>query len=215
MIQIKRLLLPLIFIFLLISSGCSTIPENLSYNSTNVNSSINNSSLTENFKSVNEVSLADKLNESSDTYSKTNISVFEKKNISKIEFLEKEFEFAANGKKVYGKNFITKSTVSNTDVLNKMSKYLFSDAILKFSDGWAKFNPAHANYKAINVYCDDNTKYVINLHFSENSETKYIAVATVDSNANYNDFVNQDGAADSFEKCIANQEFAEFLIKLF
>ena len=171
--------------------------------------------MTENSESVNDISSIDEIDELSNTNSEISTSVFKKKYITKIELLEKEYKTSTNGKKIYGENFVVKSTVNDSDITNKISAYLFGEAIIKSVDNWAKFNPAHANYKAINVYCDDDTKYVINLHFSENLETKYIAIATVNSDADYNDFVNQNNADDIFEKCIANQEFGEFLIELF
>lgn len=208
----KKPLLLLIFIFLFVFSGCSSTPDKTLSNLTNKNPNINSSPLTENSESVNDISSID---ESSDTNSETDTSVFKKKNITKIEVLEKEYKTSTNGKKIYGKNFVAKSTVDDSNIINKMSAYLFGDAVVKSTDNWVKFNPAHANYNALNVYCDDGTKYVINLHFSENSETKYIAVATVNSDADYNDFVNQNDAEEIFEKCIANQEFGKFLIELF
>ncbi|MEE1239754.1 MAG: hypothetical protein UHO61_07515 [Acutalibacteraceae bacterium] len=60
-----------------------------------------------------------------------------------------------------------KSVVDDGKVINEVSAHLFGEAIIKLTEGWAKFNPARANYKAITVYCDDGTKYVVNLHFSE------------------------------------------------
>ena len=208
------LLFCLFLIFLFVFSGCSSISDKTLSGLTNENPNIDSSLLTENSESVNDIASIDEVDESSDTNSETDTSVL-KKNITKIELLEKEYKTSTNGKKIYGKNFVAKSTINDSNTINKMSAYLFGEAIIKSTDSWAKFNPAHANYKAINVYCDDGTKYVVNLHFSENSETKYIAIATVSSDADYNDFVNQNNAEDIFEKSIANQEFGKFLIELF
>lgn len=205
----------LTFIFLFVFSGCSSTHDKTSSGLTNENLNIDNSSLTENSESVNAITSIDEVDESYDTNSETDTSVFLKKNITKIELLEKEYKASTNGKKIYGKNFVVKSINEDSNIINKMSLYLFGEAIIKSTDNWVKFNPAHANYKAINVYCDDDTKYVINLHFSENSETKHIAVATTNSDADYNDFVNRNDAEDIFVKCIANQEFGKFLIELF
>ena len=211
----KKPLFLLILIFLFVFSGCSSAHDKTSSGSTNENLNIDNSSLTENSESVNDIASIDRVDESSDTNSETDTSVFLKKNITKIELLEKEYKASTNGKKIYGKNFVTKSTVEDSNIINKMSTYLFGGAIIKSTDNWAKFNPAHANYEALSVYCDDGTKYVINLHFNENSKTKYIAIATAASDVNYNDFVNQNDAEDIFVKCIVNQEFGKFLIELF
>lgn len=205
----------LIFIFLFVFSGCSSIHDKTSSGLTNENLNIDNSSLTENSESVNDIASIDGVDESSDTNSETDTSVFLKKNITKIELLEKEYKASTNGKKIYGKNFVAKSTVEDSNIINKISSYLFDEAIIKSTDNWVKFNPAHANYKAINVYCDDGTKYIVNLHFSKISETQYIAIATTNSDTDYNDFINQNDVEDIFVKCIANQEFGKFLIELF
>lgn len=205
----------LIFILLFVFSGCSSTHDKTSSGLTNEKPSINNPSLTEKSESVNDIAYIDDVGKLSDTNSETNISVFQKKNIIKIELLEKEYKTSTNGKKIYGKSFVVKSIVKDGDIINKMSEYLFGDAIIKSTTDWAKFNPAHANYKAINVYCDDSTKYVINLHFTENTEAKYIAIATTNFDVDYNDFVNQNDVEDIFVKCISNQDFGKFLIELF
>ena len=55
-------------------------------------------------------------------------SAFEKKNVNKIEVLERASE-SNGGKPVYNDNFTVKATVQNKQTIEKMSGYLFGDAI--------------------------------------------------------------------------------------
>ncbi len=142
------------------------------------------------------------------------VTAFEEKNINKIEVLERESE-SNDGKPIYNNSFTVKATLQDKQTIEKMSGYLFGDAINKSEGSWVKFNPARANYYALKLYCSDGSNYIINIHFSKGEGIKYVAVAYADTDVEYNAFVNQENADAKFERCIANKEFGEFLINMF
>lgn len=135
--------------------------------------------------------------------------------VEKIELLQREYTLV-NAKKVYGENFEIKSTLTDANTLTFIAALIDdiepSDAQ---SDNWPKFNPARANEYAIKIFLNDGSITIINLHFTEQSNAYYIALADLKEDTEYNAFVTSINADKSFTKHIIKGDAAQQLIKLY
>ena len=120
--------------------------------------------------------------------------------IEKIDLLQREYTLA-NSKKVYGQNFKVLSTLTDEDSIHFISALIDDvEHSNTQADNWAKYNPARANEYAIKIFFDDGSVTIINLHFTEQSNVYYIAIADLKEDIEYNSFVTSDNADELFKK---------------
>lgn len=135
--------------------------------------------------------------------------------VKKIELLQRSYT-VVNSKRVYGGNFNVKSTLTDEDSINFFSA-LLNDIALSDSqvDNWPKYTPARSNEYAVIIFLQDGSAIIINLHFTEQSNNYYIAIANCNEEPEYNSFVASDNADELFAKHEIEKENAEKLIDLF
>lgn len=135
--------------------------------------------------------------------------------VKRIDLLQREYTLA-NSKKVYGQNFKVTSTLTDENSINIIAALL--DGI-EYSntqaENWPKYNPARANEYAIKIVLNDGSIAIINLHFTEQSNICYIAIANCKEDVEYNSFVMSDNADKLFTKLSIEKKQGFQLISLF
>ncbi|MBQ7329938.1 MAG: hypothetical protein IJX01_08555 [Oscillospiraceae bacterium] len=135
--------------------------------------------------------------------------------IKKIDLLQREYTLK-NSKKVYGQNFKVLSTLTDGDSIHFISALIDDvEHSNTQADNWPKYNPARANEYAIKIFFDDGSIIVINLHFTEQSNISYIAIANSKEDIEYNTFVTSTGADELFTKHTIEKAKGDRLIRLF
>ena len=107
--------------------------------------------------------------------------------------------------------YTSKASFTETGITAKFENYLNDKFCEEKSEGnWVKFNPARPNNYAFALHLENGETMLLNIHFSQNSSSYYIALGEVngefDISADYSDI--------PCKRYVANEEFGEFLQSL-
>lgn len=135
--------------------------------------------------------------------------------VQKVELLQRAYTLV-NSKKVYGEAFNVKATLTDLDSVSFFSALLDDIALSNQQvENWPKYNPARANAYAVKIFLNDGSIAIINLHYTEQSNSYHIATATCSEDTQYDAFVASENADELFAKHEIQKENAEKLIGLF